>query len=146
MIVLLMFAIPAALIAGGYFAIKGLIAFDRRVSTRFGHRFFSVWKLLAIVFGVLFYRLGKLIMALTMSGPSHGTNGIVLMAIGALLFGIVVSANYRKTNAFYGTAGTAIEIALSPFVALFLMLLLFGGIGGIAQFVGSDKVYVINQN
>lgn len=142
---LLVIAMPVALIAAVYIAIKGFMRFDLHVHARFGHRFFRFWHFLAIIVGTFLLPFGKWLRVITVDTPSHGTNGIVLMFFGAVLLGIVLCTNYRNTNAFYGSAGTVIEIAVSPFVlclgAFFVVCLLLGGAGG---FLTAKPVYGIN--
>lgn len=146
MTVIMMIAIPAALIAAVYFAIIGLMKFGRDVQAKFGCRFFRVWKFMAIVFGALLLAFGKWVEVITLDMPTYGTNGIVLMLLGVLLLGLVVSWNYRKTDALYDTAGTVIEIAISPFTLLlglfFVVILLFCGAG---EMIAATPVRVINE-
>ncbi len=146
MTVLLILGILAAVVATGVFVIKGIVAFRRSALEKFGYKFFRLWHFLAIIGSVILILSGYWLRGSSYDAASRGNNGLVLMTLGAVLFGWLFAQNCLKTNLVYGVVGTGLEILLTPTVwnvGLFFIAALFLG-GG--QFLMAEPVRVVNQN
>lgn len=116
--VFLFVGVPVAIIATVVLVTIGLWKFERRTSAKFGRRFFRIWKIL--IMGIGTFLLEFSLHAMLYKGQIC----FVRLATGVVLIGIVVSWNIRKTNIFFGIAGSVIELALSPTVLMAAMTML----------------------
>lgn len=120
--------------------------FDRRVSEKFGHRFFTKNTFVATEVACAFIVGGNMWHSHALHSHSGDPlNGIVLIGVGVvILMGITVN-NVLKTNLVFGIGGSCIQLPLLyalAYVSLFL-LILWLCLTIIAAF-DSRQVYVVN--
>jgi hypothetical protein len=122
--------------------------FSRYAKGKFGYSFFGLGSTLCSIFGVGFIALWYWINFTHGHGRDHafhqGWVALQFLVIGAGLLLFLVRKNFRRTNFVTGLTGTALQIALSPIMAVFgiviaaIVFVLGAALGPIRP------VYVIN--
>ncbi len=133
----------AVVVAVQVFVIWGLIWFQRKALDRFEYQFFAIWHFVMLIFGMISILAGWWLR--TASFQDASVTGYVLMAMGVTALLWLLIRNCRKTGLLYGGIGTALEVAVSPWIfslGLFIVPCLF--IGG-AQLLTAKPVRIVNQ-
>lgn len=124
----------------------GLRFFNDHCDEKFSYRFFTASSFWATAGSLGLLLLGYWWRSKALESGGDALNGIVVMALGAIVAAGLVYFNFKKTNFVYGVGGSVLQISvfsilayIGVFVAIVGLVLMFVSEAGV------QRVRVINK-
>lgn len=146
---MLVIAILGALLAVGLVA-YALRTFELYAARRFNHRFFTVGAFAMAAAAIGCIAGGRCWWQAAIEQGEDVSNGIVLIALGAIVALGIFIRNVRRAGVLIGTCGTMLQASVFGVLGSFgLIVLAFGlavgFVGVLALSIGASPVYVVNR-
>lgn len=109
-------------------AAGAVYAFDARCESRFSHRFFTLESFCVTFFAVALLMGGHTWREASARSGGDVLNGIVLMALGALLVLGLLYVNLRRTSLPYALFGSLLQVSIFGALALIGVIALVVGL------------------
>jgi hypothetical protein len=141
-------------ILGGLLAVAlviyALSAFERYAARRFNHRFFTLGAFAAAAAAVGCIVGGRYWEQAALEQGGDVSNGVVLIALGALTVVGIFVRNVRRAGMLVGGCGSVLQASVFGVLGSFGLIVLgvglaLGFVGVLALSVGASPVYVVNR-